>query len=127
MLDQGGKACRTEKGLGSGISHTLGRLVTLIGLRTTSMKVLDLYTEEKNEHRSYGTCGEHRHEAASLKTGVPLRIPQQPIMVRNRSTRTPPPTEASPSNLEDFPHASYYLPTRGLDAMNRLDSHQMPS
>jgi len=30
MLDEGGKVCRTERGLGSGVSHILGRLVALI-------------------------------------------------------------------------------------------------
>jgi len=36
MLDKGGEVCRAERGLGSGISHTLRKLVGLISGRTTS-------------------------------------------------------------------------------------------
>ena len=36
VLDKDGEVCRAERGLGSGISHTLGRLEALISGRTTS-------------------------------------------------------------------------------------------
>jgi hypothetical protein len=36
MLNKGGEVCHAESGLGSGISHTPGKLAALIGGRTTS-------------------------------------------------------------------------------------------
>ena len=36
LLDKGGEVCRAERGLGSGISYTLGKPATLMSGRTTS-------------------------------------------------------------------------------------------